>query len=77
MDRCWVEATADGTIVLKRVLAAHWHRITAKHALDLTLGNAPGVRLVVNGKPYSPVGAGQVLHLKFVFSNGHVHVTRA
>ena len=77
VDRCWVEATADGTVVLKRVLAAHWHRITAKHTLDLTLGNAPGVRLVVNGKPYSTSGTGQVLHLMLAFSNGHVHVTRA
>ena len=72
-----MEATADGTIVLKRVLVGHWHRLTAKHTLDLTLGNAQGVRLMVNGKPYSPGGAVQVLHLNFVFSNGHVHVTRA
>ena len=77
VDRCWVEATADGTIVLKRVLVGHWHRLTAKHTLDLTLGNAQGVRLMVNGKPYLPGGAVQVLHLNFVFSNGHVHVTRA
>jgi hypothetical protein len=77
VDRCWVEATADGAIVLKRVLVGHWHRLSAKHTLDLTLGNAPGVRLMVNGKPYSTGVAGQVVHLTFAFSKGRVHVTRA
>jgi hypothetical protein len=77
VGRCWVEATADGTQILRRVLAANWHRLTAKHTLDLTLGNAAGVHLMVNGKPYATGGTGQVLHLIFAFSNGHVHVTRA
>jgi cytoskeleton protein RodZ len=77
VGRCWVEATADGTLVLKRVLVAHWHRLTAKHTLDLTLGNAGGIHLMVNGKPFATGGTGQVLHLTFAFTNGHVRVTRA
>ena len=77
VGRCWVEATADGNLVLKRVLVANWHRLTAKHTLDLTLGNAAGVRLMVNGKPFDTGGSGQVVHLTFAFANGRVHVTRA
>ena len=65
---CWISATADG----KSPFAAHTlqpgEKVTfnAKRTADLTLGNAAGVKLLVNGKRIKTGAAGQVVTLAFV-----------
>src|SRR5207245_6475023 len=46
---CWVQATADGRVVVFQTLpAGRSVRLHAKNTLILVIGNAGGVRLVVN-----------------------------
>jgi len=78
LDRCWIAVVADGTPVVQRVFdPSQGHTFAARHSLDLTLGNAGGVRLVLNGKHIPTGNPGQVLHLGVVFDHGTIHVTRA
>jgi hypothetical protein len=44
----------------------------ADRTLDLTLGNAGGVQLVVNGRPISTGSAGEVVHVSFALRRGQV-----
>lgn len=50
-DRCWVDVTSDGVNVLTDELALGEKRtVTARESMDIVLGNARGVELIVNGR---------------------------
>lgn len=50
-DRCWVDVTSDGVNVLTDELALGEKRtVTARESMDIVLGNAQGVELIVNGR---------------------------
>ena len=53
----WVEARVDGTTVLSRVMdAGETHRLDAREAVTLSLGNAGGVEYSLNGAPAVTLG---------------------
>jgi hypothetical protein len=53
----WVEARVDGTTMLSRVLGqGETQRFDARREVVLSLGNAGGVSVTVNGKPLPPLG---------------------
>lgn len=50
-DRCWVDVTSDGVNVLTDELALGEKRtVSAREKMDIVLGNAQGVELIVNGR---------------------------
>ena len=50
--KSWVEAKVDGTTVLSRVMdEGETHRLDARDAVTLSLGNAGGVEYSLNGRP--------------------------
>ena len=54
---CWVQVSADGLVVLERLLKAGEHqRFTAEHEIALDVGNAGAFNWSVNGKPAKPLG---------------------
>jgi cytoskeleton protein RodZ len=63
IDNCWVEARVDGTRRASQEFArGESVRLEAQEAVELTLGNAAGVRILVNGRPYQvDAPAGKVL----------------
>jgi hypothetical protein len=71
---CWVQATADGRAAFPaHTLQAGEHvAFTAKKTVDLVLGNAGGVKLVVNGKRVQTGSPGQVATLSFVRKGGKI-----
>jgi len=76
-DRCWIEAVADGKQVFRGVVQPDQSEaFHARGTLQLTLGNAGGARLVVNGTDITTGGAGQVIHLSLTLRHGRVHVDR-
>jgi len=55
--RSWVEAKVDGTTVLIRVMdEGEMHRLDARDAVTLSLGNAGGVEYSLNGRPPASLG---------------------
>ncbi len=55
--KSWVEAKVDGTTVLSRVMdEGETHRLDARDAVTLSLGNAGGVEYSLNGRPPAPLG---------------------
>jgi len=70
--RCWVDAVADGRTVLVGTLTDGSRTIRAKRTLLLTLGNAGGVDLLVNGHRVTTGAAGEVAHLSFALKGGKV-----
>jgi hypothetical protein len=77
LNRTWVQAVADGRVVFQGFWTDHWHLFKATSALDLTLGNAGGTRLVLNGQRIPTGSLYQVIHLAVSLQNGRVRVTRA
>jgi len=68
---CWVLATADGTIVLQETVpAGEAITVRATRTLDLRLGDAGAVRLVVNGRSIHTGGMGDVADLAFAWRDG-------
>jgi len=69
----WVEAVADGKVVWQGTIpGGRSVKVNARTNLQFVLGNAGGVRLVVNGKRV-PTGAfGQVMRLTFSLKNGRI-----
>jgi transcriptional regulator with XRE-family HTH domain len=61
-ELCWLEIEADGEVVVSGLMDQGYQReITAERELRLWLGNAAGVKLVLNGSPTRPLGGpGQV-----------------
>jgi cytoskeleton protein RodZ len=64
--RSWVRVLADDTLVFEGVLAPGASKtFTANEAVDLTVGNAGMVRVILNGRDLGPPGkAGQVYHAR-------------
>ncbi|MGH9390934.1 MAG: DUF4115 domain-containing protein, partial [Vicinamibacteria bacterium] len=61
-ESCWLEIAADGNVVISG-LKDHGFRqeVTALRELRLWLGNAGGVKLLLNDRPAIPLGrSGQV-----------------
>jgi len=55
--RSWVEAKVDGTTVLSRLMdEGETHRLDAREAVTLSLGNAGGVEYSLNGRPPASLG---------------------
>jgi cytoskeletal protein RodZ len=55
--KSWVEAKVDGTTVLSRLMdEGETHRLDARDAVTLSLGNAGGVEYSLNGRPPAPLG---------------------
>jgi transcriptional regulator with XRE-family HTH domain len=55
--RSWVEAKVDGATVLNRIMEeGEAHRLEARSAVTLSLGNAGGVEYTLNGRPGEPLG---------------------
>ena len=53
----WVEAKADGTTVLSRVLKdGESQRVEARQEIVLSLGNAGGIAVTLNDRPLAPLG---------------------
>jgi len=70
---CWVEARSDGATVLQQTLPAGKSvTLHATRTLDLTLGNAGGVRMRVNGKKVPTGLPGQVIHIGFAWQDGRL-----
>jgi cytoskeleton protein RodZ len=61
-ELCWLEIEADGEVVISGLMDQGYQReVTAERELRLWLGNAAGVKLVLNGSPTRPLGRpGQV-----------------
>jgi Domain of unknown function (DUF4115) len=69
---CWVEAVADGRRVLVGTIPDGSRTIRSKRSLLLTLGNAGGVDVLVNGRPVTTGAAGEVVHLSFALKDGKI-----
>jgi cytoskeleton protein RodZ len=63
VQKCWASVTSDGHRVFEKTfLPGDNHSFDAAQRLDIVLGNAGGVQLVINGKPAKPLGkSGQVV----------------
>lgn len=56
-QNCWVEVTADGEIVISRILAAGESETLEAHGeIVLSVGNAGGLAIRVNDQPALPLG---------------------
>ncbi len=54
---CWVQVSADGLVVLERLLkAGERQRFSADHEIGLDVGNAGAFTWSINGKPAKPLG---------------------
>ena len=74
--RCWIEAVADGTTMFRQTKeAGSVVRLRADRRLELTLGNAGGVRLVVNGKRIATGASADVVHLSLALRGNEVRST--
>ncbi|MBZ5495891.1 MAG: DUF4115 domain-containing protein [Acidobacteriia bacterium] len=57
VQECWMSLSSDGTRVLSRTLQpGETPFFDAKERIDLVVGNAGGVKLMINGKPAKPLG---------------------
>lgn len=69
---CWVRAIADGHIVFAETLESGTRTFHARDSLLLRLGNAGGVRLVVDGRTVATGSPGEVVDLSFALRHGEV-----
>jgi cytoskeleton protein RodZ len=77
-SRCWIEAISDGTTTFSgTVEAGEVVRLRADRRLELTLGNAGGVRLMVNGTRIATGTTADVVDLSFVLRHNDIKVSRA
>jgi hypothetical protein len=68
---CWILASEDDAIVLREtVRAGTTITLRATRTLDLRLGDAGAVRLVLNGRPIPTGDAGDVADLSFIWRDG-------
>lgn len=74
-DRSWVEVVGDGqTLESGIVLEAGAHAVyRADRRLEITLGNAGGVGLEVNGERVSTGSPGSVVTLLITLRDGEIH----
>lgn len=75
IDRSWVEVVGDGQTLERGVVLEAGVRAVylADRRMVLTLGNAGGVGLEVNGKPVATGGAGDVVTLAITLRDGEIH----
>jgi transcriptional regulator with XRE-family HTH domain len=74
---CWIRATGDGKTLFERTLHTGATQVfDAKHALEVTLGNARAVTMTINGEPYDLRGA-QVIKLTIAIVDGRLKITAA
>lgn len=69
----WIEAVSDGRVIYRET-APRGAVVTfeADRRLELTLGNAGGVLLEVNGRPERTGSPGEVLHLAYRLEGGRL-----
>lgn len=69
---CWIKATVDGRAVFQTILKkGRFETWKAKDHIELSLGNAGGIELEVNGKLFSPLGRrGQVVRRILINKEG-------
>jgi cytoskeletal protein RodZ len=73
VDRCWVEVTTDGRTRPGRTLEPGEERtFRARHTLVLTLGNAGGARVRVNGRTVRTGPTAAVRTISFAVRHGRV-----
>ena len=62
-EDCWLKAVVDGKVVFQNILKkGRFETWEADERIELSLGNAGGIELEVNGKLFSPLGRrGQVV----------------
>jgi cytoskeletal protein RodZ len=61
-ENCWVEAVLDGSERISELrVQGESLRLTAQESVSLTLGNAAGVRIEVNGQPFEIAGGDQIV----------------
>jgi cytoskeleton protein RodZ len=73
---CWIRVVVDGSTVLEKTLKADKTvRFDASDRLDLSLGNAGGVTLEVNGRSIPTGMSGEVREMSFVWHDDHVIVS--
>lgn len=74
---CWVRAVADGRTVLHGTFAHGVRHVRARREISVTLGNAGGVELTVDGRRVRTGGGpGDVVHLRITLRNGTVSIAR-
>jgi hypothetical protein len=73
---CWIQAVADGRTMLSKTMTGGTSVVRARRSLELTLGNAGGVRVFVNGRSFPTGSPGEVVHLLFTSDEGRVVVHR-
>jgi hypothetical protein len=62
----WLRVTVDGTTVVEGTLPAGTAKSFNGHVADVRVGNAGGVRLIVDGKALPPLGkAGDVVEARY------------
>jgi cytoskeletal protein RodZ len=72
-EASWVEAVADGEVLEAATLEPGTSVVyRARESLELTLGNAGGVRLRVGGEPVETGDTGEVVTLGFTWQDGEV-----
>jgi hypothetical protein len=77
-EPCWVGAVVDGEPVADVTLAAGGRTtFRGDREIELRLGNAAGVVLLVNGEPVPTGGSGEVVDLTLRLRGGEVMVSRA
>jgi hypothetical protein len=74
---CWVAAIVDGDALPPRTLSAGGRTVLrGEHVVGLVLGNAGGVRLLVNGERIRTGTPGEVIHLTLRLHDGVVRSHR-
>ena len=70
---CWVQASTDGDVSVAETFAAGDRLVVlADRVLELTLGNAAGVELTVNGAAHATGDPGSVGELRFRLRDGRI-----
>ena len=69
---CWIKSTVDGKVIFQTILKkGRFESWTAKKQIVLSLGNAGGIELEINGKLFSPLGRrGQVIKRVLINKDG-------
>ena len=69
---CWIKSTVDGKVIFQTILKkGRFESWTANKQIVLSLGNAGGIELEINGKLFSPLGRrGQVIKRVLINKDG-------
>lgn len=71
-EDCWIKATVDNKVIFQSILKkGRFESWQAHEKIELSLGNAGGIELELNGKPISPLGRrGQSVKKILINSDG-------